>query len=219
MSERHSTAGTTTDKIGRSRGWLNRRRAYQGWRGQRGAVIAEAAIVLPVVLTLILGVMEFGFIWKDDLTIANGTRSAVRIGAADGKAQYADYDILQQIKSATTALPANVIQQVVVWEANSQTSVPSNCVAPAIATNGGVTGLCNTYTGTDVTTLTQASFTNSCTTGPDHFWCPSSRLNTQAGPPDYVGVYIRINHAYVTKILGSSRTLADSSIMRIEPLG
>jgi len=179
--------------------------------------------VLPVILTLILGVMEFGFIWKDDLALANATRSAARVGAAAGKDQYADYNILQQIKSGTNALPNGVIQQVIVWEANTTTTPPTAC--KNVVGSGGVAQLgppavyCNVYTGNDVATLATGSFINSCLSGPDHFWCPSSRLNTQAGPPDYVGVYIKINHQYVTKILGTSRTLSDSSIMRVEPVG
>ena len=199
-----------------------RRRPRTGWRSQRGAVLAEAAIVLPVVLTLLLGVMEFGFIWKDDLAIANGVHTAVRIGAADGSAQYADYDILQQIKSGTSALPSNAVQGVIVWEANTLTTVPAACTAliggasTGIA-NAGTSVYCNYYSGTDVAGLTQASFTNSCATGPDHWWCPSSRLHHLADPPDLVGVYIKIKHNYVTGILGSWRYLSDQAIMRIEP--
>ena len=201
-----------------------RRARWQQWRSERGAALVEAAIVLPVVLTLLLGVMEFGFIWKDDLAIANGVHTAVRIGAADGSAQYADYDILQQLKSGTTALPTGAVIAVIVWEANANNTVPTSCTALIGSdanpnASSGVSGLCNYYRGTDVTGLTQASFTNSCTTGPDHYWCPSSRLHVLSGSavPDLVGVYIRINHNYVTRILGTSRTLSDQAIMRIEP--
>src|SRR4051812_24738316 len=88
-------------------------RRWAEWCSQRGAVLAEAAIVLPIVLTLFLGIFEFGFIWKDDLAIANGVHSAVRVGAADGKAVAADYDIIQQIKTAT-GLPADSILGVIV---------------------------------------------------------------------------------------------------------
>jgi Flp pilus assembly protein TadG len=208
VSERRSRATTRS----------TRRDGRQDWRGQRGAVIVEAALVLPVILSLILGVMEFGFIWKDDLALANATRSAARVGAAAGKDQYADYNILQQIKSGTSALPANVIQRVIVWEANTTTTPPTQCKTAV----GGYAQLsppvyCNVYTGTEVASLTQASFASTCT-GTGSYWCWSTRLNTQAGPPDYVGVYIQIDHKYITKILGTTRTLSDASIMRIEPI-
>ena len=53
-------------------------------REERGSVLVEAALVLPVVLTLLLGVMEFGFIWKDKLAVSSAVRSGVRIGSYDG---------------------------------------------------------------------------------------------------------------------------------------
>src|SRR5688572_18458242 len=72
-----------------------RRASRSGWRGQGGAVLVEAALVLPVILTLMLGIMEFGLIFKDTLTIANGTRAGARIGSSDGQSTLADYDILK----------------------------------------------------------------------------------------------------------------------------
>src|SRR3954454_11376821 len=99
-------------------------------RGQRGAVLVEAALVLPSVLTLLLGLVEFGFIWKDELTISNATRSAARVGSADGKNAASDYDMLQQIKSSVGALPGGTatIQRVIVWKANTSSSVPTECL-------------------------------------------------------------------------------------------
>ena len=225
MLERHHD--TTQRRRCRPASWLRRLRS--GEPGERGAVLAEAAIILPVVLTLILGVMEFGFIWKDDLAIANGVHAAARIGAASGSDQYADYNILQQIKSGTSGLPSNAIIGVIVWEANTITTVPPSCTAligsdsspnPSSGIANSGTGVyCNYDRGSDVTGLAKTAFLNSCFSGPDHWWCPQSRVTTfnSTTTPDFVGVYIRINHNYVTRILGTSRTLTDQAIMRIEP--
>src|SRR4051794_23160377 len=67
---------------------LRRRANREGWRGQRGSVLVEAALVLPVIMTMLLGLVEFGFIWKDELTINNAVRSAARVGSASGKSNY-----------------------------------------------------------------------------------------------------------------------------------
>jgi hypothetical protein len=41
----------------------------------------------------------------------------------------------------------------------------------------------------------------------------------ETGQPDYVGVYIRLKHAYVTGVLGSSLTITDGTINLLEPQG
>jgi hypothetical protein len=38
-------------------------------------------------------------------------------------------------------------------------------------------------------------------------------------PPDYVGVYVRLEHGYVTGVLGDSVTITDGSINLLEPQG
>src|SRR5436305_6878790 len=89
----------------KSSGWLSRLRR----RTQRGAALVEAAIVLPVLITLTLGVIEIGFIFKDSLTISSAVRSGVRIGAADGATGQADYDILSAVKSGSGAVSSSAI--------------------------------------------------------------------------------------------------------------
>src|SRR4051794_19696047 len=94
-------------------GWLSRLRR----RTQRGAALVEAAIVLPVLVTITLGVIEIGFIFKDSLTISSAVRSGARIGAVDGTNTTADFDILSAVKSGSGALNSTAIQAVVVYKA------------------------------------------------------------------------------------------------------
>lgn len=56
---------------------------------------------------------------------------------------------------------------------------------------------------------------------PDRYWCPGVRKdarsdNNQAGP-DYVGVWMKVNHAWVTRMFGASTTMTDQSVIQIEP--
>lgn len=51
---------------------------------------------------------------------------------------------------------------------------------------------------------------------PDRFWCPNTRKDTY-GSSDYVGVYMKIDHQWLTKIFGNSRSISDQSVIRIEP--
>ena len=56
---------------------------------------------------------------------------------------------------------------------------------------------------------------------PDRFWCPGARKdarsdNNRAGP-DYVGVWMKVNHKWVTRMFGNLTTLTDQSVIQIEP--
>lgn len=56
---------------------------------------------------------------------------------------------------------------------------------------------------------------------PDRYWCPGTRLdarsdNNRAGP-DYVGVWMKVNHKWVTHMFGSQATMTDQSVIQIEP--
>src|SRR5438270_13426205 len=89
-------------------------------RGQRGAVLVEAALVLPVIITLTLGIIEFGLVFKDSLTIANATRAGARVGAAttaNGSLANQDYYILQAVESGLTGLSNNTLTGVLIYNA------------------------------------------------------------------------------------------------------
>jgi hypothetical protein len=56
---------------------------------------------------------------------------------------------------------------------------------------------------------------------PDRYWCPGTRKdarsdNSRAGP-DYVGIWMKVNHSWVTKLFGSATTMTDQSVIQIEP--
>lgn len=56
---------------------------------------------------------------------------------------------------------------------------------------------------------------------PDRYWCPGTRKdgrsdNNKAGP-DYVGIWMKVNHGWVTKMFGNTSTMTDQSVIQIEP--
>ena len=48
------------------------------WRNERGSALIEASIVLPLLLALIGGVLEFGFFFYQEQLITVGVRDAAR---------------------------------------------------------------------------------------------------------------------------------------------
>jgi TadE-like protein len=60
---------------------LDRSRAA-GPGGRRGQGLVEFALLLPLFMLILLGMIEFGFIFSHDLTIEYATREGARAGAA-----------------------------------------------------------------------------------------------------------------------------------------
>ncbi|HEX8463821.1 MAG TPA: TadE/TadG family type IV pilus assembly protein [Abditibacterium sp.] len=48
---------------------------------RRGSGLVEFALVCPVLITLLLGIMEFGLLARDNLTLANAAREGARSGS------------------------------------------------------------------------------------------------------------------------------------------
>ena len=51
-------------------------------RGQQGAVLVEAALVLPIMILVVMGIIEFGFAFASSTTTTGSSRSGARLGAA-----------------------------------------------------------------------------------------------------------------------------------------
>ena len=53
-------------------------------RGERGQSLVEFAFIVPVFMLLLLGMLEFGFAFEHDQTLAYATREGARAGATAG---------------------------------------------------------------------------------------------------------------------------------------
>jgi len=67
------------------------RRTHTGTR-QRGAVMVETVLFLPVVVLLVFGVVEFSFAYQASSVLADATRAAAREGGAVGGDDGTDAD-------------------------------------------------------------------------------------------------------------------------------
>jgi Flp pilus assembly protein TadG len=177
--------------------------------------MVEMAVILPFLISLVMGTIEFGQGWQANLRVQSATRSAGRTGSSLSTNRQADYFMLQNLKAGLTKFTSAEVRRIVVYKATSANGEPTDgCKA-------GVPDLdvCNVYTGAQMNTLTAASFSGTtCTAGqPDYSWCPDRRNNTQAGA-DQLGVWVEVFSTYRTKYFpGNGITIHQYVVMRIEP--
>lgn len=193
----------------------------------RGASLVEAAIITPVFLVLIFGLLEFGLVIRDDLTVAAMTRDTARAASAFGDEQYADFKALRISGQAARALPIELVDRIVIFDAGSVSgsiSDPTHPANPCMTSATGINNVCNVYEVSDMSSP-QADFGCKTTSGgdKDRFWCPRAlngqdgREVSQSGPPDYVGVWIKATHPFLTGLFGDEVTITDEVVMRVEP--
>lgn len=212
--------------------WISRLRARA--RTNRGVVIVEAAFVTPVFFILVLGVIEIGLAMNDNLALASSVRAGSRVASASGNDVKADVYTLLRISKESSALDRSNIERIVVYKPASFGEGPTE----ACKSGASQTGVCNVYTTANLDqaeiqvkeetaalaanrTPDAAKIFFNCptlTSSPDRAWCPTTRKVTQVGTgPDYVGVWMRIRHPWVTRMFGTAKTLTDESVIRLEP--
>lgn len=183
-------------------------------RGERGTVLVEAAYITPVLFFLLFSILEFGLAFRDYLAVANTTRDGARAASVYGNDRSADFDILQTIANASNVIQRRDIERIVIYKGSGPNStVPTSCA------NGTPSANCNVYS-VGALDLAESEFGCRSDRNLDRFWCPITRKNAVQGangPPDYVGVWIKVNHDWVTGLFGRSLTFTDSTVMRIEP--
>jgi len=187
--------------------------------GERGAALVELAVVLPLLLLIAFGVVEYGSAWNRKLQMETAARSGARVGSSLGNTRLADYGLLQGVKSAINDIGLSNVDYVEVFKstATDGSRPAGNC---ASTTPTSVSGSCNVYTGAQLQSLTQADFTGTVTcdaTAPDRYWCPLNRQNVQSIGADYIGVWIKARYVTITGLFKSPFFLTSAAIMRLEP--
>jgi len=187
--------------------------------GERGAALVELAVVLPLLLLIAFGVVEYGSAWNRKLQMETAARAGARVGSSLGNTRLADYGLLQGVKSAINDIGLSNVDYVVVFKSTATDGArPAGTCASSTPTS--VSGSCNVYTGAQLQSLTQADFTGtvSCgTTAPDRYWCPLNRQNVQSIGADYIGVWIKARYVTITGLFKSPFFLTSAAIMRLEP--
>ena len=199
-----------------------RRLFHRRARRERGAVAVEAAIITPLLLLLVFGIIEFSLLMRDHVAVSSAVRAGGRMASASAAAgpgtcpggptpppctpanapafAQAAADTIQR---AGTAMPKDSIDFIWVYKANnngypgSATSMPATCPAN-----------CVKY----VWNATDNKFYYASGS-----WASAS-VKACINDADQVGVYMKGTHSFITGLFGSTIGVADHAVMKFEPL-
>lgn len=181
--------------------------------GDRGASAVEAAIVTPIVMALLFGIIELGFVSKDYLAVAGAVRAGVRMASATPRNATFAQSAADRVATSGGAMNFKNVQQLWIYKVNPATATQSwqdkpigfgdfsNCTT--CVKFGWDTGL-NKFT--PISDTWAASTQNACS------------ASSTGGPPDRIGVYIQLKHDAFTGLVFNTLNISEASIMTLEPM-
>lgn len=195
-------------------------------------------MVMPLLFTLVFGIIEFSLLMRDHVSATSAVRTAARIASAEAGAGPSTctpaplappcspegtpklaQDAADAVQRSGTAMPKDSIDVLWIYKAN------------AAGFPGGIT----TQAAFDAATADPTTAGATCTSANKCVWYRwneaanrfqyrgggwrSSSINACAGSIDAesVGVFLRATHDGVTGIFGSMK-VADRAVMKFEPL-
>jgi len=79
----------------------DRPRKSRAFARRRGAALLEFALVVPILLLILIGIIEFGWMEKNQLTLANATRE----GARDAAVGFSTEMIRTRVQNRASSIP------------------------------------------------------------------------------------------------------------------
>lgn len=171
-------------------------------REERGAAAVEAAFIVTLVLfPLMIGTIEFGYGFRDWLSVSSATREGARVGSAAGQQADADCVILEATAGALTAVSDDQVEEVWIFKSDASGTVGNKQrFRPAVPTDNPLSLVCGTWFPIE--------------TG----WPPAAR-DISGSIVDYLGVRVRFGHKWLTNAPGFTGSVSwqDDAVFRMEP--
>jgi Flp pilus assembly protein TadG len=90
-------------------------------KGQQGGSAIEFAILLPVMIIIICGIIDFGYVMYAKSVITNASREGARAGITYGEPRMTDAEIVQVVSNyCSTFIPSATLNTQVIRSGNNQ---------------------------------------------------------------------------------------------------
>jgi Flp pilus assembly protein TadG len=169
----------------------------------RGAVAVEAALITPLIMLLLFGIIEFGFVFKNYLAVTSSVRAGARIASAEPRQPTFAQDAADAVLREGSALEKDRIDQIWVYKADKTSGFP--------VSTSSFSG-CTVCVKFDV--VRNGSDWKAVPVGGSWNYLDQ---NACVGESDYLGVYITYQNPSITGLIFDSISLSDHSVMRLEP--
>jgi Flp pilus assembly protein TadG len=185
-------------------------RRRRGILGDRGASAVEAAIVTPVVMVLLFGIIEAGFVFKDYLAVAGAVRAGVRTASANPRTATFAQAAANKVAQTGGAMNFSDVQQLWVYKVDLDltSNKPigftdfSNCtVCVKFSWDSGTKAFVPITGGPTWASTTQSACSLSI-----------------GGPLDRIGVYLKLKHDPFTGLVLQTIYISEASILSLEPI-
>lgn len=182
----------------------------QGMSGERGSSAVEAAIVTPIVIAMLFGIIELGFLFKDYLAAASAVRAGVRLASAMPRNATFAQAAAHQVAVTGGAMNFKDVQELWVYK------VEPAC--PTCALSNKPVGYSD-FSGCTICVKFTWNGTEFAKTGTED-WAADSQdaCSTSTQRPDRIGVYIQLKHDAFTGLIFNTVTISEASIMSLEPI-
>jgi hypothetical protein len=182
----------------------NRDVTRNGRSAETGQGLVEFALVIPVFLTLLMGVIEFGFLYNNLLTVQFGARQGASAAAQAGGVDGADCSILRAVEQALTPpIDRRRVEFVEIFQSDAAGNV--------------VPGIVNRYVR-EGTLDCPGTGTQPYTLVGEEGYPQIQRHDALVEGLDVIGVRIGYQYLGVTPVaVGRTWDLADGATLRMEP--
>ncbi len=129
--------------------------------GDQGAALVEFSFIAPLFLLLLLGILEFGLVFRDDITITDSVNDAARSGAIAGPNwgaldddpppvsgsptvladATADFVTVKRLRQGLGRIPVDWVKRIVIFKAGDPTlGNPEDQLSSACTSGTGTSG-------------------------------------------------------------------------------
>ncbi len=185
------------------------RRLRKPFKNESGGALVEAGILFLPLCLIVFGIIEYGALFRDSLTLSAATRAAVRTGAA---APGTTSDVLfpaviESLSRSATAATFTTEDRVWIYRADTN----GNPAGDATCGAGSGSSSCVVYRFDSAGRWTQSG---------SFGWDPTTAATCLGGGPlDSIGVRLTQHHSSITGMFPhlDSTVLREKSVMTFEP--
>lgn len=175
---------------------------------ERGATLVEAAVVFPLMILVIVGIIEIGMAFRDFLTVSAASREGARIAALAGTDNQADCAVLVGIASLVSQGDLDRIDRIEIYKAAEGTGAQGDTNVAVLNPPHSPDDCEQPHTPTDGWTIAPIGY-------------PPTDRQTEVGPfdLDIVGVRVIMTRSWLTGFppFRGGSTINETTITRVEP--